>query len=149
MARGGRRPGAGRPPLAFERRFVIGGECEELWRRAIDLKARQEIDRRTRTVRNQWKKAVHKPIRTRRAWTQTREFKEDYLEDVRGAMQEDQGIDAVEEDRDPDRLYVICPPRPKNLRRRIIREVATLHRITERMVVRCWEEYRRLEEEGV
>lgn len=146
MVRGGRRPGAGRPALPFERRFVIGGECEALWRSAIDRKAQQELARRTRTVRTQWKKAADKPIRTRRAWTHTPEFK-DYLEDVRGAMQEDQRIDAVEDDRDPDRLYVIRPRRPKNLREQIISEVAAQHGVTKRMVERCWKEYRRLADE--
>ncbi|MBX5461806.1 MAG: hypothetical protein IRZ28_12045 [Steroidobacteraceae bacterium] len=141
-ARGGRRPGAGRPGLPFERRFVIGGQCEELWRRAIEENTRKQLNERTRVVRDQWKKASQK--RNRSQWIKTRDY-EEYLEDVRGAMQEDQRIDATKDDRDPDRLYVIRPRRPKNLRRQIIREVAAQHGVTKRMVLQCWKEYRRLE----
>jgi len=130
--------------LPFERRFVIGGECEALWRRAIERNMQAELAKRTLVVRDQWRKAARIPISERSKWTRTQDY-QDYLEDVRGAMQEDQGIDTVDDDRDPERLHVICPPRPKNLRQQIIRDVAVKHGVTERMVKRCWEEYRRFE----
>ncbi len=142
MARGGRRPGAGRPALPFERRFVIGGECEERWHEAIKQNTQEQLNERTCAVRDQWEKAKRKPLSERRQWIGTEDY-QDYCDDVRGAMQEDQKIDAVKDDRDPDRLYVIRPRRPKNLRKQIISEVAAEHGVTERMVLQCWKEYRR------
>lgn len=164
MPRGGRRPGAGRKPgrtLGLMERLRIGGRCEKLWRDACEESATAELATKTGEAQRQWGKAQSVPVGERRAWLEGRvsvSWKgqeltyEDYREDVRSALQQDQGID-LESDDEPTRVITVTPKRPKGLRKEIIWRVASEEterraiEISERKVESYWKEFRRFEKE--
>jgi hypothetical protein len=110
---------------------------------------REAITKATKLVSQQWSKAQAIPIRSREAVAAS-VFFQDYLEDVRGALQEDQGIDLVHDDRDPDRFVTIKVGRPKLAREQIVLLVAEAEtqrrgrRVSPRMVKTCWAEFSKL-----
>ncbi len=143
MPRGGRRVGAGRKPrLTYFEKLAIGAQCERLWREVCQRAEKDAIDQATFRAREQWAKAAAVPRGERQAFIESRYFQDDYLDDVRFALKEDQGIEPVDDDREPDRVVTIRPARPKGHRTRIISKIAGERGASERMVERCWKEFR-------
>jgi len=151
MPRGGRREGAGRRRrLSLLERVRIGARCERLWRAAHSEALRDLLDSKTEQARHQWRKAQEIPIHQRNRWLKSQDG-EDYVEDVRGAMQEDQGIDLVDDDADPSPVISVDLKFPRGERQAIIKRVSAemsdeLGRlIGPGAVDKCWKEFRRLE----
>jgi len=141
MPRGGKREGAGRKPrLRFLERMRVGARCQHLWREAYEANARAALSEQTEIVRDEWDVARAMPIRDRKAWMQSPEFTQ-YLCDVQISLQESQGLS---EDQEPARIVRVEPVRPK-IGKRIITQVAGEYSETERMIERCWEEFRKFE----
>ena len=128
-------------------RFVVGGKCERQWDIACRNAKATAISASTKFVRDPWSKAKAIPIHERKRWHESLAGK-DYLDDVRFAMQEDQGINLVADDADPARVVRIAPKRPKGLRPSIIDEVAKKYDITPRMAEKCWKAFRALVRES-
>lgn len=154
MPRGGKRAGAGRKPgrtFSLLDRFRIGGHCERLWREVCKENEERAISERLRIARKEWVKAQAVPVSDRKRWLGSKDHKE-YLEDVEFALREDQGISADDSIK-PDRVVRIHPKRPKGPRNSIIKQVAEEEtrrlgrRVSERMVLECWKEFRRLEKD--
>lgn len=166
MPRGGKRAGAGRKPgRTFSRLdcMRIGGHCERLWRKACKENEEQAISERLGIVRRIWAKVQGVPVSDRKSWLGSAKG-EEYLEDVDSALCEDQGTpweDAPWEDEVPgqfrrkkiNRVVEIRPKRPKGLHNSIIKQVAKEEtrrlgrRVSERMVLECWKEFRRFEKD--
>ncbi|MPY75293.1 MAG: hypothetical protein GEU87_13635 [Alphaproteobacteria bacterium] len=126
----------------------IGALCERQHRAACAAAAEIITANKTRLAREQWAKARAIPVGDRKTWVRSMAGA-DYLDDVRFAIQEDQGIDFVDDDRDPDRVMRIAVKRPKNLRQKIIAAVALQCGIKEGAVSRYWKEFRRMEKDTV
>ena len=159
MPRGGKRAGAGRKPertFSLLERFRIGGHCERLWREACKENEEKAISERLGIVRAAWAKAG--------LVDGDEHLEDEYLEDVDSALCEDQGIsweDAPWEDavlgrfrrKKINRVVEIRPKRPKGLHNSIIKQVAKEEtrrlgrRVSERMVLECWKEFRRFEKD--
>lgn len=147
MPRGGKRPGAGRKPrLSRLDKLRVGARCERLWREVYRANAEAALRRQLPETRRQWRKAQDVPVPDRPAWTASPDF-EDHQDDVRGGLQEDQGIDLVGDDREPARIIRAEPVRPK-VGPQIVARVASETGETERMVERCWKLFRKIERES-
>lgn len=144
MGRGGRRENAGRRPVLDDLdRISVGAHCERLSRRALDARIDTEIAARTSTVSMEHDKVRDTPVGDRAKWLRSTASL-DHGDNVRWALQTDQGIDV--EEVDPTRMLTIPPlPRPKDgLRGEIATEVAKKWNISQRLVLECWSEYRKL-----
>ena len=76
-----------------------------------------------------------------RVWGKLRQGFRDYLDDVRSAIQEDQGVDLVDDNREPDRMVTIRFRRPWGRRHTIIKAVAGETGLSERLVRECWQKF--------
>lgn len=147
MPSGGKRAGAGRPPeLSMRQRMRIGAQCERLWRREQKTADDNAIEGATRHVQQQWDKARKIPVANRKSWQASGDF-DDYLDDVRGALQQDQGIDLVEDNSEPARIIAVPVGRAKGkkgagIRNSILAQVEQENEIVSSRVDRCWKEFR-------
>lgn len=144
MPRGGRRPGAGRKrKLTALQRWRVGARCQELWREEIRTSQDKAIAKATERVRREWERARSVPVSERADWLESEEGQE-YLEDVEFALREDQQI-PPEDSRAANRLLRLISKRPKGPGPKIVTQVASEFGLAERMVERCWDEFRKLD----
>lgn len=126
-------------------RIAVGARCERLWGEAVRASDDAALSAATKNVRRQFAKAKLAPVHKRKSWiAATRLYNYvfgDYLGDVRAALQEDQGIDLVDDNREPARWLFVKGRRPK-IGKQIKAQVAAEFGITPRMAESCWKEYR-------
>jgi hypothetical protein len=144
MPRGGGGRGQGRKPILAAKvdRLRVGARIEELWKETVEEAKAKALQDFTKEARNQWAKAEAIPVEDRAAWTKTQAFQE-YLDDVRGALQEDQGIDLVDDDRDPALWLRIGYKKPWGVRNKIVKQVADEFGIAETTALWYLKEFRK------
>jgi hypothetical protein len=139
--RGGKRAGAGRPPLiTYSERLKIGARCERLWREVGQAKEKAAVDAAIPTALRYLERAKGIPIGKRKKWLKSQDGR-DYLGDVDSALVEDQYGEGAKRKKPSHRL-VIGYRRPKGVRKQIMDQVAAQFGITPRMVESCWKEFR-------
>lgn len=155
MGSGGSREGAGRPrgssKVSFMEKMRLGGQCESLQLEAKEDRASQELANRLKETRRIWEEARSIPIGKRRDWQLSEDFAEDYLDDLKFALQTDQGLipkdDATWSNTKipkPARITNIPLVTPKGVREAIIAKVSLLTGYTESQVRESWRFFRKI-----
>ena len=150
--RGGPRPGAGRPKgsrkLRGLARWAIGGHCEEIWREAQRAATDEAVAKATKHFRKEMAYVDAVPLDERTAWLASCAY-EDHKDNVRFALQTDQGLD---DDQEPARYITVVAKRPMGLKDEIIKKVAAEESakhgidIAPRYVKTCWSEFRKMQQ---
>ena len=148
MPRGGKRPGAGRPPKRdWLAEIEIGQACEMLWREARNDAMNEHLSNlfvNDSELQTLWAKVQSIPGSERAAWVGSEKHVthhadiEEELNDLAGTP------DAT----DPaPRCVTISTKPPKGTRQRIIAEIASRYGISTDTANRLWKAYRRFERE--
>jgi hypothetical protein len=128
--------------LTVFERLKVGAECETLFDRARHQPIHAEIKELREALKEEHAAAKKIPVERRKDLTD--EKRELMTFDMDAALASHLGIEGEER---PPRLFQFIAKRPKGLREKIIKEVATTHGLTRTMVNNCWKEYRRCERE--
>lgn len=160
MPKGGAGKGQGRKPrLAEWDRLAVGIRCRQLWTEAWQKNREVAVSHQIRhDVESLWKTAQEIPVNRRPSWTRSEAF-EDHQAEVRIAIHKARGVPPIPDDihhpeyakieavyeSEPNRLVKVR--RPKGVWRGIFEKVAQEFGVSQRMVERCWKEYRALERE--
>lgn len=149
MARGGKRPGAGRKrALTVRQEIAIGAACEGRWRAVCRQREDEARSARSQALLAAWARAASVPLDERPGWHDS-VAGQDHREDVADALRDEQGIDLAGDDEpaEPARVRTIRPARPWGARAVIVAVVARESGISTRRVEAAWKVFRHLQAE--
>lgn len=146
---GGNRAGAGRPQkFDTETMLDIGGACERRWREESELAKNVRLAAlpKAEDIRALHAAAQAIPVQLRKAWS-AGEGREEHSGDIKAFLHARYGTQfdeaAGDYEGDPKRGDRVSTMPARGARKRIIKEIAQKHDLTENQVRNLWAECRR------
>ena len=160
---GGRRAGAGRK-LKFDLFFMlkVGAACEERLleaRNSVKANSRHYLFNEVSDLQSLWNKSDQIPVSKRPAWLESDAFEDHQadIEEERSLIRSEVAIVSRKTQRAAKNAPIgsekgvdqpTKKPVPRGTRRRILREIAVIYKLTENQVDNLWQQKRRFEAEA-